>query len=1252
MQRRYLSLGLLGLLAIFLLVLSGGGTAVAAPLDITIFINEIHYDNASTDTGEAVEVAGPTGTDLSGWSIVFYNGNGGASYGTANLSGTIPDLQNGCGVVSIAYSGIQNGAPDGLALVDSGNNVIQFLSYEGSFTAIGGPADGMTSVDIGVTESGSTPVGDSLQLSGTGAIYEDFTWATSSAETFDAVNTGQTFNCSGGGDTAPSVSSTNPTDGATAVPVDADLSITFSEAVNVAGDWFQIACASSGTRMVADTAVSGGPTAFTINPNADFAEGETCTVTVYAAQVTDQDSDDPPDNMAADYIWNFTTFTASACAAADTPIHTIQGSGAASPEDNNIHTIQGIVVGDFQASDINGFFVQEEDAEADADPQTSEGIFVYEGSNSVDVAMGDEVQVTGTIDEYYTLTELTTVTDVHVCSSGNAMPTAGSITLPLAATNALEQYEGMRVTTAQTWTVTNSYFLGRGGALTLSYNDRLMQPTQVTTPGMAANAWQASNNLNQIILDEGSLIQNPDPIVYPAPGGLSASNTVRGGDQVSDLIGVLTYSYYGWSGSLDAYRIHPTQAPTFSSSNSRPATPPAVGGTLKVATFNVLNYFNTFTGCTAGVSGAAIDCRGAEDATEFTRQRDKIINAIVTLDADVVGLMEIENDGYGGSSAIADLVDGLNAVAGAGTYAYVDADALMGTINILGTDAIKVGLLYKPGTVSLVGDTAVLNSTIDITFLDTKNRPTLIQSFQETASGEIFTVAVNHLKSKGSACDDVSDPDTGDGQGNCNLTREAAAQAMVNYLVTDPTNVSDPDFLIIGDLNSYAMEDPIVAIEAASYTNLAKLYGDTYGYSFDGQWGTLDYALSSSSLTSQVSNARGWHINADEPIVLDYNTNFKSAGQIASLYNADAYRASDHDPIIVGLNLTLPHDVIINEVDYDQVGTDTAEFIELKNISTGTVSLNGYTVELVNGSDGSVYETITLPDVTLAAGAYYLLCASSPQVTNCDWTGAFASIQNGAPDAIGLRYQGSLVDALSYEGSVAGYTETSATVAADSNSVMGISISRFPDGIDTDDNSADFSARCITPGTANSSQTGSCTVDFMEECTVSTGTPISVGTTNPIALEFTDLGSPAISCVRVMYFGYDHPNASSALQTGAYWHIEAIPSDAGTTTAFTYDLTLPFTNPVYPDDKVCRWLEGAGSGYGWDCEAGAIGDYTATNLTRSGLHGFSDWAVGDYVGPTAVTLQTLSTQPTAAWLPLLALIAGLFFIVIAKRKRN
>ncbi|EZH75155.1 endonuclease [Aquimarina atlantica] len=159
----------------------------------SVFINEIHYDNASTDVEEAIEIAGTAGTDLSGWSIVLYNGSNGTVYNTISISGVIPDQQNGFGTIVeiLPVNGLQNGAPDGIALIDNNNAVVQFLSYEGVITATNGPASGLTSTDIGVSESSSTPVGASLQLSGTGTSATEFTWEVSTTNSYGAVNINQ-----------------------------------------------------------------------------------------------------------------------------------------------------------------------------------------------------------------------------------------------------------------------------------------------------------------------------------------------------------------------------------------------------------------------------------------------------------------------------------------------------------------------------------------------------------------------------------------------------------------------------------------------------------------------------------------------------------------------------------------------------------------------------------------------------------------------------------------------------------------------------------------------------------------------------------------------------------------------------------------------------------------------------------------------------------------------------------------------------
>jgi predicted extracellular nuclease len=299
-----------------------------------------------------------------------------------------------------------------------------------------------------------------------------------------------------------------------------------------------------------------------------------------------------------------------------------------------------------------------------------------------------------------------------------------------------------------------------------------------------------------------------------------------------------------------------------------------------------------------------VECRGwdFDQPTELSRQRAKLIAALSGLGAEVIGLNELENTP--GVDPVGDIVAGLNAVDGAGTWSYIDT-------GVIGGDAIRVGLVYKPGAVTPMGAYEILDTSDDPRFIDNLNRPVLAQTFKVNATGAVFTIAVNHLKSKNSA--PACLPDSGDGQGSCSEVREAAAQALVDWLASDPTGSGDPDYLIVGDLNSYAKEDPIDAARAGSddvlgtgddYTNLiAQFMGDhAYSFTFDAMVGYLDHALATSSLTAQVTGATEWHINADEPDILDYDTTFKPTA-VDAIYEPNAFRSSDHDPVIVGLNL-------------------------------------------------------------------------------------------------------------------------------------------------------------------------------------------------------------------------------------------------------------------------------------------------------------------------------------------------------------
>jgi hypothetical protein len=267
---------------------------------------------------------------------------------------------------------------------------------------------------------------------------------------------------------------------------------------------------------------------------------------------------------------------------------------------------------------------------------------------------------------------------------------------------------------------------------------------------------------------------------------------------------------------------------------------------------------------------------------------------VAMLDADIVAMVELENNA---DESLQTIVDGLNAFLGAGTYDFVDT----GTI---GSDTIKVGFLYRPADVRLVGPYALLDSSIDTRFNDRRHRPVLAQTFRSVASGEQLTVANNHLKSKGSSCASDGDPKVGDGQSHCSATRNAGAAAMIDWIASDPTSSGDTDYLIVGDFNTHAMGDAVMSFKSAGYVSLADTFigADAYSFEFDGQLGALDHALASRSLAAKVVDAAEWHINADEARLKDYNLEF---GRDPALFDpTNPYRASDHDPLLIGLDLS------------------------------------------------------------------------------------------------------------------------------------------------------------------------------------------------------------------------------------------------------------------------------------------------------------------------------------------------------------
>ncbi len=609
-------------------------------------------------------------------------------------------------------------------------------------------------------------------------------------------------------------------------------------------------------------------------------------------------------------------------------IPAIQGSGATSAYNNSVQTTEGVITKKVSS----GFFIQ--DPDGDNDVTTSDAIFVFGGQTTA--VVGDKVRVTGTVTEFTptgatrSYTELKDTTSIVTVGSGFSI-TPTNIDLP---SDDLARYEAMLVHFNSPLTVNGNGFLGDRGELVLS-NGRREVPTNHYRPrSPEAVALAAANAKNFVVLDDG-IFTVPSTVPY-----LAADGTVRSGDTVTNLTGVLDFGAIGGGGAW--FKLQPTDNPVFSRTNPRTEAPTLAAGNVKVASANVLNFFTTFTngadvngntgqGCALGTSVRATNCRGADNLQEFVRQRDKIVKSLKAIDADVVGLMEIQNNG---DYAAQYLVDQLNAAIGKVTYAVVPKPAATGT------DAIRVAMIYKPAVVSLVGGALSDDDAVN-------NRPPMAQTFKAT-NGAKFSLVVNHLKSKGSCGGGTGNTDSGDGQGCWNATRVQQVQRLVTYFLPQiKAAAGDDDVLVVGDLNAHGFEDPINYLTTTGglvneIERFVRPRGLAYSYVFDAESGYLDHALASASLDSQVADVTEWHNNADEPDAIDYNLGDNANDP----YVDNAYRASDHDPVVVSLNLTPTSTDVSASVSVAKSGLllnrTTGKY-------TGTVSFTNTSGAVING---------------------------------------------------------------------------------------------------------------------------------------------------------------------------------------------------------------------------------------------------------------------------------------------------------------
>ncbi len=935
--------------------------AAVVTADSPVFINEIHYDDEGADAGEFVEVAAPEGTDLTGWDLVFYNGNGGAAYDTEALTGTV----GAAGVVSLAVAGIQNGSPDGIALVNPADQVVEFLSYEGSFTAVGGVADGLTSTDIGVAEAGNEPDGQSLQRTGTGTTAGDFAFTGPAAASPGAVNAGQTFENGGEdpGDAFPEGVFLNEFHyDNTGADADEQIEIAAAPGTDLTG-WSVVLYNGNGgaaystvalTGVVPESATVVIPTAGLQNGNGDATEPDGIALV-------------DPEGTVTEFISYEGSFTASSGPAAgmtstdvgvsepgNTPVgQSLQRIGAGtSAEDytwggpfassfgavNACQSFDGsIVPGDCAGTpDERREFDDPALCAADATP-----INQVQGSGDVSPLLGDVVTIEGVVvgdfqgeelddpslDGFF-VQELTPDADAAT-SEGVFVydPMAPQVEVGdvVHLTGTVDEFFGA----TQIDEVSALSLCAEGTALPVPVPLALPETEREPYEGMLVEFAQDLTvtetynvgRFGEILLSADGVLLEPTDVADVGGGAeeLLAENAARSillddGRDGEDLqpVAYLTPEQTIRRGStvpaltgvltygFNAWRIQPTEVVDFEHA-PRPVVP-EIGGDLRISSFNVLNYFTT------------LGSRGAQTPEDFEQQEAKIVEALTAIDADVFVLQEIENnDGLAADT----LVAALNEVAGAGTWATVENPEGYGT-QVGTTDVITNAILYKPAAVDLIGDTATV--LIDEAFVNA--RAPYAATFE--AEGVTFTVVGNHFKSKG-GCDEA----TGDnveqfpGAGCYNGDRIEQANALAGFVEELQTDSGSENVIVLGDLNSYSAEDPIDALLDAGLVNQLVEHvdpADRYTYVFSGEQGVLDHALATPEASERISDAAVWHINADEPRLFEYSGP-------EGFFEEDPYRASDHDPVLLAFEL--------GEIDEPSEPTDPTDPEEPGNGGVG-----------------------------------------------------------------------------------------------------------------------------------------------------------------------------------------------------------------------------------------------------------------------------------------------------------------------------
>jgi 5'-nucleotidase len=642
------------------------------------------------------------------------------------------------------------------------------------------------------------------------------------------------------------------------------------------------------------------------------------------AATRDAEGTDTDDN-SADFLAAAPTPTASEGGDPEPPeepteatIAEVQGQGDVSPMVGDLVTTQGVVTAAYPTGGFSGFTIQTAGSEPG---DASHGIFVFARSATEKVAVGDHVQVTGRVSEFFGLTEITPdgAEDITVLQEpGMVMP--AEVTWPTTDAER-ERLEGMLLAPQGPFTVSDNWNAGNQDFAEIKIaagTEPLRQPTDVAPFGSAEADAVAAHNAGAVVtLDDGAstnFLGSDAAKDIPHPW-YTDDPTVRVGEPVTFVEPVvLDFRFGQWRFQPTAQLVagDPAGVRPVTFGDTRTAAPEPVGGNLQVASFNVLNYFPTtgdeLDGCfffrdrdgDPVVVGGGCNARGAAEEEDLLRQQAKIVEAINALEAEVVSLEEIENSALFGKHrdfALAHLVDALNADLGAEVWSFVPSPAAVPAP--AREDFIRNGFIYKRAAVKAQGDSFIYDGPE----FDNARDP-LAQVFKPVGgnSKDKFLLVVNHFKSKGSPPSDPDDPNAEHGQGNWNPLRVTQAEALVRFADDLKAETGVEKVYLNGDFNSYSFEDPMRVLHDAGYTSLQQRYDTDPTFLFGGLVGSLDHGLANEAALGTTTGADVWNINSVESPALEYS---RHNYNITLLFDATTpYRSSDHDPIVFGVDVT------------------------------------------------------------------------------------------------------------------------------------------------------------------------------------------------------------------------------------------------------------------------------------------------------------------------------------------------------------